>query len=132
MNHRSIGQTVALVFGAIYLAVGIAGFLPFLGGTASQTSSNLLGLVPINLLHNVIHALIGIAGLAAATSFVRARVFNQTVGVVLVALGLTGVVLGNPLGVIPIGGFDIVIHLLTGSVLAYFGFTMPVALRRAA
>jgi hypothetical protein len=132
MNHRSIAQTVALVFGVIYLAVGVAGFLPFLGGTASQTSSNLLGLVPINLLHNLVHLLIGIAGVAAATSMVRARVFNQTVGGVLVALGLVGLVVSNPLGVIPIGGFDIVIHFLTGAVLLYFGFTIPVAVRRAA
>ena len=46
--NRSMVQTVALVFGIVYLAVGILGFLPFFGGSYTQTPNNLLGLVPIS------------------------------------------------------------------------------------
>jgi len=121
-SNRSIVQTVALVFGVVYLAVGVFGFLPFLGGSYTQTPNNLLGLVPINLLHNIVHLVIGVAGLAAASSWARSHSYLQIFGVVLLLLGVVGIFVNNLLGVIPIGGFDIAIHLATGAILAYFGF----------
>jgi hypothetical protein len=121
--NRSIAQTVALVFGIVYLAVGILGFLPFVGGSYTQTSSNLLGLVPINLLHNIVHLVIGIAGIAAAASWAASRSYLQIFGVVLLLLGAVGIFVNNPLGLVPIGGFDVAIHLVTGAILAYFGFS---------
>jgi hypothetical protein len=122
-------QTVALVFGAIYLAVGIIGFLPFLGGSVTMTNSKLLGLFNINLLHNLVHIVIGIAGLAAAASLANSRRFCQVVGVVLLLLGVLGVFVANPLGLLYIGGLDIGLHLVSGAVLAYFGFAAPVSTR---
>jgi hypothetical protein len=124
-------QTVALVFGAIYLAVGIIGFLPFLGGSVTMTNSKLLGLFNINLLHNLVHIVIGIAGLAAAASLANSRRFCQVVGVVLLLLGVLGVFVANPLGLLYIGQLDIPLHLVTGAVLAYFGFAAPVSTRTA-
>ena len=121
--NRSIAQTVALVFGIVYLAVGILGFLPFVGGSYTQTSSNLLGLVPINLLHNIVHLVIGIAGIAAAASWAASRSYLQIFGVVLLLLGAVGIFVNNPLGLVPIGGFDVAIHLGTGAILASFGFS---------
>jgi hypothetical protein len=122
-------KTVALVFGAIYLAVGIIGFLPFLGGSVTMTNSKLLGLFNINLLHNLVHIVIGIAGLAAAASLANSRRFCQVVGVVLLLLGVLGVFVANPLGLLYIGGLDIGLHLVSGAVLAYFGFAAPVSTR---
>ena len=133
MNHRSLAQTVALALGIVYTAVGVLGLLPFLGGSYTQTPDNLLGFVPINLLHNIVHLVIGVAGLAAASSLTRARAYDQVVGVVLIAIGLFGVVVSNPFNQLPIGGVDIAIHLLTGAVLAYFGFAaVSPAIQRAA
>jgi len=131
MGHRSMLQTVALLFGAIYLAAGILGFLPFLGGSATMTNSALFGLFNINLLHNVVHVVIGIAGLAAAASVANSRTFCQVVGVVLLLLGVLGVFVANPLGLLYIGGLDIALHLVSGAVLAYFGFAATVSTRSA-
>ena len=131
MGKRTTVQTVALLFGAIYLAVGIIGFLPFLGGSVTLTNSKLLGLFNINLLHNLVHVVIGIAGLAAVTSLPNSRRFCQVVGVVLMLLGVLGVVVANPLGLLFIGDLDIPLHLVTGAVLAYFGFAAPVSTRSA-
>ena len=39
MGNRSAVQMAALVFGAIYLAAGVLGFLPFLGGSFTMTNS---------------------------------------------------------------------------------------------
>ena len=121
-SNRSMVQTVALVFGVVYLAVAIVGFLPFFGGSYTQMPSNLLGLVPINLLHNIVHLVIGVAGIAAASSWARSRNYLQIFGVVLLLLGVAGIVVNNPLGLVPIGGFDIAIPLVTGAILTYFGF----------
>lgn len=129
MGKRTTVQTVALIFGAIYLAVGIIGFLPFLGGSVTMTNTKLLGLFNINLLHNLVHVVIGIAGLAAVTSLPNSRRFCQVVGVILLLLGVLGVVVANPLGLLYIGGLDIALHLVTGAVLAYFGFAATVSTR---
>ena len=55
----------------------------------------------------------------------------QVLGVVLI-LGLLGVFAGNLLGVLPLAGFDIPLHLVTGAVLAYFGFAATVSVRSRA
>ncbi len=129
MGNRSTVQMVALLFGAIYLAVGILGFLPFLGGSYTLTNHALLGIFQINLLHNLVHVVIGIAGLAAAASVANSRTFCQVVAVILLLLGVLGVFVANPLGLLNIGGLDIALHLLSGAVLAYFGFAAPVSTR---
>jgi hypothetical protein len=123
---------VALVFGAVYLAVGILGLIPFFGGSYTQADNNLLGFVPINLLHNIVHLVIGIAGIASAAAVASSRRYCQVFGVVLIAVGVVGIIVSNPLNLLPIGGVDIAIHLATGAVLAYFGFAAAPALNRAA
>ncbi|HEV2014165.1 MAG TPA: DUF4383 domain-containing protein [Candidatus Dormibacteraeota bacterium] len=131
VGNRSTVQTVALIFGAIYLAAGILGFFPFLGGSDTQTSRALLGLFNVNLLHNLVHVVIGIAGLAAASSLANSRTFCQVVGVILLLLGVIGIFVASPLGLLYIGGLDIALHLVTGAVLAYFGFAATVSTRTA-
>src|SRR2546421_2766765 len=105
LGNRSTPQTVAMVFGVVYLAVAVLGFLPFLGGSYTQTPNNLLGLVPINLLHNIVHLVIGVAGIAAAATLAASRTYLKTFGVILLLLGLLGIFVQNPLGLVPIGGF---------------------------
>lgn len=132
ISGRSIVQLVALAFGAVYLLVGILGLIPFFGGSYTQSDNNLLGFVPINLLHNIVHLVIGLAGLAAVASLAASRRYAQIFGVVLIAVGIVGIFASNPFGLLPIGGFDIAIHLATGAVLAYFGFATAPAVRRTA
>ena len=130
MGNRSSVEAAALTFGAIYLVAGVLGFLPFLGGSATLTDRALFGIFQVNLLHNLVHVAIGIAGLAAASSVANSRTFCQVVGVILLLLGVVGIVNANPLGLIYIGQADIPLHLLSGAVLAYFGFAATVSTRR--
>ncbi len=129
MGNRSTVQMVALLFGAIYLAAGVLGFLPFLGGSYTLTDHALLGVFQVNLLHNLVHIVIGIAGLAAAASLANSRTFCQVVGAILLLLGVLGVFVAKPFGLLDIGGLDIALHLVSGAVLAYFGFAAPVSTR---
>jgi hypothetical protein len=121
MANRSTVQAVALVFGAIYLVVGVLGFFNHV----------LLGIFQVNVLHNLVHVLIGIGGLAAVSSVANSKTFCQIAGVILVLLGLIGLGIANPFGLLYLGGGDIALHLVTGAVLAYFGFVAPVSTRSA-
>jgi Domain of unknown function (DUF4383) len=134
LGNRAIVQTVALVFGVIYLAVGVLGFIGPVIGTSSfititQDRHMLLGIADINLLLNLVHIVIGIAGLAAASSVANSRTFCQVFGVILLLLGLLGAFVGNLFGVLPLAGFNIPLHLISGAVLAYFGFAATVSVR---
>jgi uncharacterized protein DUF4383 len=69
-------QTLALVFGAVYLLVGIVGF--FITGFdnfAGHTDETLI-IFQINPLHNVVHLLIGAVGLALSRTLAGARTFG--------------------------------------------------------
>jgi len=122
---------VALVFGVVYLAAGILGFLPFLGGSYTQTTNNLLGLFSVNLFHNLFHSVLGIAGIAGAATLANARMYCRVVGIILLFLGVLGIFLPEPLGLLNIGNVDIALHLVTGGILAYFGFAAATSPRHA-
>ncbi len=53
-----------------------------------------------------------------------ARVYAQIIGVVLILVGLVGLVLGDQvwLGILNVDILEDVVHLITGSLLAYVGF----------
>ncbi len=55
-------QTIARVFGVVFLLVGLLGFVttPF-----SLEGGLLLGLFPVNVLHNLVHLVFGVWGLVA-------------------------------------------------------------------
>ena len=125
-GNRSTFQTVAFAFGAVYLLAGILGFLT----SSGLTSKPLFGIFEVNLVQNLVHILIGIAGLAAASSAQNSRTYCQVAGVILLFLGLLGIFIASPLGQLDIGGADIALHLISGAVLAYFGFQAAIALRR--
>jgi hypothetical protein len=115
------------VFGAVYLLVGMLGFIPFLGGSYGIDSTNLLGLFPVNAVHNLVHLGVGVAGLAAYSQGASmSRLFALGVGSVYAVLALVGLTIagaGNFLGLVPLGGFDIALHAATAAALLLVGFS---------
>ena|SRR5215210_2277579 len=116
----SLAQRFAQVFGAIYLLVGILGFIPvapFLVGTLPNVIGPFngaeLGLFPVNWLHNIAHIAIGAAGLATFRNPLGARSYALAIGVLYLVLFLLGLILPNFFGLLPLGGADIILHLLT-------------------
>lgn len=116
-------KRIALVFGIVFLLVGIAGFLTP-GGTSMgvESAGRLLGLFPVNLLHNIVHLAFGIWGLAASRSFGGARAYARTGGVIYLVLAVLGFVAPDGFGLVPLGSHDIWLHAVLGIALLAAGF----------
>lgn len=129
------GQYFARTIGIIYLLVGLAGFVPAfvqppvaapemvdLGFT--QGYGYLLGLFPINLLHNAVHITVGLLGILASISLPSSRLFSGVLALFYGALTIFGLfpATQSMLGLVPLFGNDIWLHAGTAAIAAYFGF----------
>ena len=79
---RTWPQLLALIIGAVYLLVGIVGFFvtgfdDFFGHDTNET---ILGF-EVNPFHNIVHILIGAAGLALARTLAGARTYGWLLAV---------------------------------------------------
>lgn len=106
-------RTVATVFGAIYIVVGLVGFV---------LDTPLLGLFEVNPLLNLVHILLGAVLLYGITSTPSAIVATRAVGAVLVLLGVLGIPFANGFSLLPLGGNNIWLHLASGAILLVAGF----------
>jgi hypothetical protein len=106
-----LNRTVGAIFGVVYLIVGAYGFI------GAGDDNMLIGLFEVNALHNIVHVVIGLVLLWGAMSTPMAVMLNRLVGIVLVALGILGIFVENPLDLIPIGGNDVWLHLASGVIL---------------
>jgi hypothetical protein len=111
-------QVLGLAFGAIYLLVGIVGF--FITGFdhfADNSQHEMLLFFMINPLHNVVHLLIGVVGLALSRTLAGAKTFGL---LLLVGYGLAfvyGVIaVGKDWDFLNINWADNVLHILSAVV----------------
>jgi hypothetical protein len=132
----------ALIFGIIYLVVGIAGFVPQLlrppPPDAPQVAVGslygfLFGLFPVNVLHTIVHLLIGIWGVVAAKSLGAAVTYARSLAVIYGVLAILGLIPGanTIFGLIPIHGHDVWLHAGSALIAAYFGFAKKPEAQRA-
>jgi hypothetical protein len=120
-----MARTVAVVFGAIYVIAGLAGFV-------IAQDDMIFGLFEVNALHNIVHILLGAILLYGATSTSAAIMTLRGVGAVLLVLGILGIPIPDGFDIVPLGGNDIWLHLVTGAILLAAGFMSESAEPRAA
>ena len=127
MPERSRLQQVAMLFGAVFLAVGILGFIPGIttdyGDMAfagDESEAKLLGIFQVSILHNIVHLLFGIAGLALARTWDGARMFMIGGGVIYLLLWILGLAGGADW--IPSNTADDWLHLVLGVSMVLLGF----------
>ena len=120
---QSANRLVGGIFGAVYLLVGIAGFLVSSGAAFAGTEGGTLLLFEVNPLHNIVHLGIGAVLLgAAAASTPAARAANTTVGGVYLLVGLLGLFLvGSAANILALNGADNVLHLASAVLLLGVG-----------
>ena len=117
---RTPVQDAARVAGVAFLVIGLAGFVPGLttdlyGGlefAGGDGTSELLGTFEVSVLHNIVHGLFGLAGLALAASPSGARSFLVGGGGLYLALFLLGIAGGGDW--LPSNRADDVLHLAFG------------------
>jgi len=126
----------ALIFGIVYLLVGLLGLIPGMitaadtpGVTVDVLRGNLLGIFPVNILHTLVHLLLGLWGVIAYRSYDASRSYARTAGILFLALFVFGLIPGlNTLfGLTPLYGADIWLHLVSGIIALYFGLTARTA-----
>jgi hypothetical protein len=126
-------RDLARVIGSLFLAGGVLGFVPALTSPPPPTAPPLaveggygllLGLFPVNWIHNLVHAGIGIEALRSSHSISDSRKFARGLAVFYGALAVMGLipVLNSTFGFIPLFGHDVWLHAATAAVAAYFGF----------
>lgn len=121
---KTAGQTFAMVFGLVYLLVGIAGFFAAKEFTGGSTEDKLI-LFPVNHLHNLVHIAIGAVLLAGSRTAAQAKTMSMLVGVVLLLVAVLGFLslelMEDLLNIHGSGDADNWLHLATGALALYFG-----------
>jgi hypothetical protein len=123
----------ALIVGTAFIAAGIAGFIPFFTPHAPPDAPHLmvdtsygylLGLFPVNIIHNVFHFAVGVMGVLAFRSYPSSLQFSRFLGISLGVLTLMGMIpaLSTGFGLWPLYGHDIWLHGLEAVIGLYLGY----------
>src|SRR5215218_2075524 len=99
-NSAKFVRTMASVVGAVFLLVGVLGFIPgittnydTLTFAGSGSEAKLLGVFQVSILHNIVHLLFGVAGLAMAKNVKSATTYLIGGGIVYLVLTVYGFVI---------------------------------------
>ena len=130
MGDMTTVQKVATAVGAVFLLVGVAGFIP--GITTNydamefaghDSGAKLLDLFQVSILHNIVHLLFGVAGLALARTFSGARNYLIGGGVIYLVLFVYGMVIDRTedANFVPLNEADDYLHLVLGLAMVGLG-----------
>jgi hypothetical protein len=130
---RSPMQLAALAVGAVFLLVGVLGFVPGittdyndLSFAGHESGAMLLGIFQVSILHNIVHLLFGVAGVAMARTVASARTFLIGGGAIYLVLWLYGLVIDKDSGAnfVPVNRADDWLHLLLGLAMVALGLVL--------
>lgn len=113
-------KTAAILFGIVFLVVGILGFVP-----AVTSNEMLLGIFHVNFAHNIVHLASGavflLCGMAGAGP---SRMFFKIFGIVYALVAVLGFYYGDQpiLGIVANNMPDVWLHVVLALVMLYLGF----------
>lgn len=122
-GHKSNLQRAAQAVGAVFLLVGILGFVPgitsnyeSLGFAGHGSEALLLGIFQVSILHNIVHLLFGVAGILMSRTHPQAKSYLLYGGVVYLVLWLYGLLIGHdsPANFVPVNSADNWLHFVLG------------------
>lgn len=116
-------RTIATVVAATFVLVGIAGFVPGLTTdydrlelAGHESQAQLLGIFQVSVLHNVLHLLLGVAGLAMARRTGSAVAYLVVGGLAYLGLWIWGLAVDpdSSANLVPLDDADNWLHLGLG------------------
>lgn len=124
----SDNQIFGYVFGAVYVLLGLVGFVVTAGLEYAATDGNNLIVFGINPFHNIVHIAVGAVLVTGALGGDQvARSFHLVVGVVLIVVAAFGIglveIAGGAANIIAVNHPDNALHFFLGVV------TLAVAVR---
>ncbi|WP_081744875.1 DUF4383 domain-containing protein [Arthrobacter sp. H14] len=121
-RDRTTIQKASLAIGAVFLLVGVLGFIPgittnygALQLAGHESKAMLLDVFQVSVLHNLVHLLYGVAGIVLAKTVSGARTYLIVGGVIYLLLWLYGLLSsGSAANFVPLNGADNWLHLGLG------------------
>jgi len=138
---RTAVQKAALGVGAVFLLVGVLGFIPgittnydTMSFASHHSEAKLLGIFQVSILHNIVHLLFGVAGIALARTISGARNYLVVGGIIYLVLFLYGLLVGqeSAANFVPVNLADDILHLLLGVGMLGLGLVLSKRARTSA
>ena len=135
MSERLSPRVLAAVVGAVFVAVGVLGFVPYavehynnLEVWERGSRAELFHVFRISELHNLLHLGFGVVGLVLARSWITARLYLVGGGVLYLGLWIYGVAIDetSEANVIPLDDADNWLHLGIGLGLLTLAYFSPI------
>ncbi|MDF2707148.1 MAG: hypothetical protein K0R62_2800 [Nonomuraea muscovyensis] len=132
-SARSPVQLAALVVGAVFLLVGVLGFIPGIttgygdmSFAGHRSGAMLLGVFQVSILHNIVHLLFGVAGILMARTWSAARAYLIGGGVIYLLLWLYGLLIDkdSAANFVPVNVADDWLHFVLGVGMVALGFLL--------
>lgn len=129
-DHSKLLRTAAMAVGAVFLLVGVLGFVPGITEpygdmkfAGTESGAKLLGIFQVSILHNIVHALFGVAGLAMARKADTAKAYLIGGGVIYLVLWIYGLLVGenSTANFVPVNDADNWLHLVLGIAMVALG-----------
>ena len=133
-SSMSNTQKAAAAVGAVFLLVGILGFVPGITSNydamefaGHESGAELLGVFQVSILHNIVHLLFGVAGLAMARSFGAARSYLLGGGLIYLVLWVYGLLVDHDADAnfVPVNDADDWLHFVLGIGMVALGYLLP-------
>src|SRR5688572_16526683 len=127
-------RTFAALCGAIYIGLGVAGFVPAFwerspGGPALSVKvfyGSLFGIFTVNIILSMMHLTIGLWAAMSANNKYSSLIFARGGTLVFLAMGIAGLIpipeVQTLHGTVPLHGNNVWLHLATAVVGLFFSF----------
>ena len=134
-------RTYAALIGALFLTIGLLGFIPALWGRApggpplsiSVFHASLFGVFAVNIILNMVHMVIGLWGTMAANNRYSALIFARAGCIVLALMGIAAIIpvdsIRSVWGTMPLsGGYNEWLYLICAAIGLFFAIRPGYAL----
>lgn len=138
-DGRAPVRRAAVAVAVLFLLIGVLGFVPGITSNFSdlqfagyESDAKLLGAFQVSVLHNIVHLLFGVAGLALARTVSGARTYLLGGGTIYLVLWLYGLVVEqeSTANFIPVNDADDWLHFFLGAGMIALGLLTTRGRRR--